>query len=190
MFLKLYKNPHQNLQVPFDHEKFGSTPNLLNAVSREDLNKQQSSELPSKRHEEKSNKAKLEKRKSRSLSNLHVSEKVASDYSILNRSTGLAVWNTQDSGTSGSPLQTVHPQSSSLLEKTCESHSEWTIDKLESEEDRPRKDSGFDEHPSPGISDASSHGDTPPPIPQRPSLQEINSRCTTITRRAVLQPHI
>ncbi|XP_077305503.1 NADPH oxidase organizer 1-like isoform X1 [Lithobates pipiens] len=186
MFLKPYKNPHQNLQVSFNHEIFGSTPNLLKAVSSGNLNKDLSPELPSGVLEETTCKERLEKRKSRSLFNLQDSDKENADFSSLSRMNFDVEWCKQDSVTSGSP-QTVHSLSSSLFQKNYESHSEY---KTGLEEERQRKDSGFDEQHSPPISIASNHGDTLPPIPERPSLQEICARCTTITRRAVVQPNI
>ncbi|KAM5151810.1 LOW QUALITY PROTEIN: uncharacterized protein ACMZJ9_010065 [Mantella aurantiaca] len=190
MFLKPYNNPHQNLNVLFGCERFGSTPNLLKAISSENVNKDLSLGLSTGRHEN-SHKAKLEKRMSRSLSNLQGFDKESGDYSTTGKRQDTFVeWHKQDSGTSRSSLQTVHPPSSSLLQESCKSHSECTIDKEESEEERKRKDSGFVEHHSPRTSVDSDYGDTPPAIPQRPSLQEIHSRCTTITKRAALQPNI
>ncbi|XP_072273640.1 NADPH oxidase organizer 1-like isoform X2 [Pyxicephalus adspersus] len=189
MFLKPYKNPHQNLQKSFAQERFGSTPNLLKAISSISLNKDLNLEFPSVKPEEKTQKVRLERTISRSLSNLQDSDKVPAAYSIINRRMDCAAeWNKQDLETSRPPLQTVDPPISSLLPEGCFAHSH--SDKAEFEAERQRKDSGFDEHPSPGIRVALNHGDLPPPIPQRPSLQEIHSKCTTITRRAALQPNI
>ncbi|XP_040212407.1 NADPH oxidase organizer 1-like [Rana temporaria] len=186
MFLKPYKNPHQNLQVSFNHETFGSTPNLLNSISSENLNKDLSLDLPSGGLEKTTRKARLEKRKSISLINLQDSKEDADLGSLSRRMNFSVEWCKQDSGTSG----TVHFPSSSEVQENYESHSEWTKTTTELEEERRRKDSGFDEQHSPPISIASNHGDTPPPIPERPSLQEIHARCTTITKRAIVQPNV
>ncbi|XP_068102820.1 NADPH oxidase organizer 1-like isoform X2 [Hyperolius riggenbachi] len=199
MFLKPYKNPHQNLQVTHNLERFGSTPNLFNAVNG--VQNDRSPEQPRQRREEKIQKPRLQKTLSRSLSGLQDLDIDEPDFSTPTRARidsskpreSYVEWCKQDLWTAKYSSQTphpAHPLSPNSLYNCNELSPQQKLNKPEFEEEKHRKDSGFDEQRSPSTSVSSDGDKIPPLVPQRPSLQEIQSRCTSITRNAALQHNI
>ncbi|XP_075037575.1 NADPH oxidase organizer 1-like [Mixophyes fleayi] len=184
MFLKPYKNPHQNLQVPFNHDRFGSTPNLLKALrdldNNNNLGLNQSGSVEARTH-----KAQLHRRISRSLSGLKDLPDSSAQNSVRSsrRDSFYVEWNKQD---------IVALRSTSAKEENANLCKDGTVGRADLMEEKEWKDPGFNLKPSlPRIVvSADNNGPTPPPVPERPSLQEIRSKCTTITRKALLQQNV
>ncbi|XP_069840151.1 NADPH oxidase organizer 1-like isoform X2 [Dendropsophus ebraccatus] len=166
MFLKPYKNPHQNLQVPLDHNVSGSSPNLK-IVSDLDTG----SNLRHRTGQVRDQRGQLQRIKSISLHDLNDTSDQTLVKSSRQRDPNLT---SPSMGGRPSPIQTEV-----LLH-------DWKGGDLM--DGKARTDSGFEERLSPCASVSSDDADpTPPPVPQRPTLAEIRSRCTTITRNATLQ---
>ncbi|KAM9305447.1 NADPH oxidase organizer 1 [Gastrophryne carolinensis] len=185
MFLKPYINPHQNLKVMYDHERFSSTPNLVDLEYSRNRSMDTGPEIPWGSSGDKAYKIRSERMVSKSLCSLQDLDTSAQNFisSSVAREVS-AELHKQDSSTLKSSSLTssiVHPQSPYLLDEYFKHSPAWTMNKTEPEEVKARRDSNFSTSPKRAFFD------TPPPIPQKPSLHEIRSECTTVTRRAVLQ---
>ncbi|XP_040295659.1 NADPH oxidase organizer 1-like [Bufo bufo] len=184
MFLKPYNNPHHKLQVNQNYTLSGSTPDLSKVSSNQDTS-------PSPQHrikEVRGNKSKLERMKSVSLNDLEdVSE--TSDETFVKSSRQRSAYvdgAIQDAEELTSSSMTRKPRSVQM--KAYLHNWKDNMERGDHVEEVERSDSGFEEHLSPKISVSSDHADpTPPPVPQRPTMQEIQSRCTTITKKAALR---
>ncbi|XP_075687702.1 NADPH oxidase organizer 1-like [Rhinoderma darwinii] len=178
MFLKPYKNPHQKLQVTLDHHLSGSSPNLSKVVWNLDTGSN-----PQHRIKDVGvHKGKLEWMKSISLNDLNdLSDSPDPIFAQSSRQRTVYVeWEKQDTEELASPSIIGEPRSV----RTKVFLHDWK----DNVEEKERKDSGFDERLSPRTSVSSASADpSPPTVPQRPTLQEIRSRCTTITRKAAHQ---
>ncbi|XP_063790992.1 NADPH oxidase organizer 1-like [Pseudophryne corroboree] len=197
MFLKPYKNPHQNLQVTFNQDRFGSSSNLFKAVSNLDISNGLALDQNGTREAD-NRRARLRRMKSRSLTGLEdLSDLSAQNFSKSRREDKVYVERSkEDTGDLRPPSAAEKPVGLHTQYVLHDCHGLCTEDGIGSRADlmdgKKRADSGFDSiHSSPRISVSSDNGgSSPPPVPQRPSLQEIHSRCTTITRKAVIQQNV
>ncbi|XP_056391686.1 NADPH oxidase organizer 1-like [Hyla sarda] len=177
MFLKPYKNPHQKLQVTLDHNLSGSSPNLSKIVNNLDTD----SDPQYRTYEVGTPKGKLQRMKSISLDALNEGSDLTSVTSSR-QSNVYVEWEIKKDKELTSPSMSGNPRS---VHTVASIHERKMGDDMEGKE---RKDSGFEERLSPRTSISSDDaGPTPPALPQRPTLEEIRSRCTTITRNAALQ---
>lgn len=184
MFLKPYKNPHQKLKVTFDHNLSGSSPDLSKIVSNLDTGRNPQQRINAVGV----HKNKLERVKSISLIDLNDLSDV-SDQTFIKSSRQRSVyveWEVQNDEELASPSMTGKPRS--IQAEVLLHHRKDKMERDYHVEGKERKDSGFEEHLSPKTSVSSDYADDiAPPVPQRPTLQEIQSRCTTITKKAALQ---
>lgn len=184
MFLKPYKNPHQKLKVTLDHNLSGSSPDLSKIISNLDTGRNPQQRINAVGV----HKNKLERVKSISLIDLNDLSDV-SEQTFIKSSRQRSVyveWEVQNDEELASPSMTGKPRS--IQAEVLLHHRKDKMERDYHVKEKARKDSGFEEHLSPKTSVSSDYADDiAPPVPQRPTLQEIQSRCTTITKKAALQ---
>ncbi|XP_069599781.1 NADPH oxidase organizer 1-like [Ranitomeya imitator] len=184
MCLKPYQNPHQKLQVTLHNNVSGSSPNLAEVVSSLDTG----SNPQHINNEDRGRKGKLVRMQSISLNDLeNLSDPSDLSFVTSRRKRNVyADWEVQDAKEGASSSFTEKPRSI----QTVVSIHDWK-DNMEMGnhmEEKQRKDSGFVEHLSPKTSISLDDADTTaPPVPERPTMQEIQSRCTSTTKKAALQ---
>ncbi|XP_075175907.1 NADPH oxidase organizer 1-like [Anomaloglossus baeobatrachus] len=184
MFLKPYQNPHQKLQVNLHSNLSESSPNLSEVVRNLDTG----SNPQHRNNEVGGHKGKLERMQSISLNDLEdLSDPTDQVFVKSSRRKNVYVeWEVQDSIESASSSMTGKPRST----QTVASIHDWkdNMEMVDHVEEKQRKDSGFVEHLSPKTS-VSSDDAVPktPAVPERPTMQEIQSTCTSITKKAALQ---
>ncbi|XP_053551210.1 NADPH oxidase organizer 1 [Bombina bombina] len=191
MFLEPYKNPHLKLHVPFVQEKFNSTPNLANEPRSSDHNNKLDNSTNPGRSEQGICKMQLDRKRSRSLSGMAGTiDYLIRDTVMLQRdnsSRSFSAWDNkanQINQPTPSPIRVQMNKTQPLFENSCNMF-------IKEAEANPMKNSGFEEPFLRSVSkpltlspfDKSSS--FLPIIPPRPTSQEICSRCTTITRKAV-----
>ncbi|KAG8557398.1 hypothetical protein GDO81_016621 [Engystomops pustulosus] len=184
MFLKPYKNPHQKLQTTLDHTLSGSSPNL----SKLDSNLDTGSNPHETTNRVRVHKGRLERIKSISMNGINnLSDASEQTFVKTSRQRNFYVnWETQDAK---DPTSASMTGNQTVVQVEVYHHD--CVGKSDHVEEKLRKDSGFEEHLSPKTLVSLDDGDyIPPPVPQRPTLQEIQARCTTITKKAVQQGRV
>ncbi|XP_075142166.1 NADPH oxidase organizer 1-like [Leptodactylus fuscus] len=184
MFLKPYKNPHHKLQVAFGHPLSGSSPNLSKLESDLDTGS-----IPRQRNNVVGGrKAKLQRMKSISLDGINDLPE-ASDQTFVKpdgRGNVYVKWKAEDT-----EELTSLGKSKSFQTKVDIHNWNDNMEGADQVEEKQRKDSGSEEHSSPKTS-VSSYSSDPafPTVPERPTMKEIQSTCTTMTKKAALQGRV